>query len=81
MGVAEEDGEGVAATGAHGVPASQADDFVSEAGSECSDELTGLPCPAGTSLCTVAILSPFGATGTVRKDCLSPSIRRRTASI
>jgi hypothetical protein len=81
MGVAEENWEGVALAGAHRISASQADDFMSEAGPEGSDELTWLSCSAGTSFGAVAIFPPLGATGAVRKDRLSPSIRRRTTNI
>jgi hypothetical protein len=81
MGVAEEDWECVALAGAHRVSATQADDFVSEAGLEGSDELTRLPCSSGTSFGAVAILSPLGTTGAVRKDRLCSSIRRRTTNI
>jgi hypothetical protein len=80
MVVAEEDGEGVALTGAHGVSASQTDDFVSKTGAECPDELTRLSGPSSTSLCAVTILSSFCATGAVRKDRRRLSIRRRTIS-
>jgi hypothetical protein len=80
MTAAEEDGQGVALAGAHGVSASQTDDLVSEAGAERSDELTRLFCPSGASLGAVAILSSFRATGAVRKDRRRLSIRRRTIS-
>ena len=80
MVVAEEDWEGVAATGAHGVSASQTDDFVSKTGAECPDELTRLSGPSSTSLCAVTILSSFCATGAVRKDRRRLSIRRRTVN-
>jgi hypothetical protein len=80
MIAAEEDGQGVTSACAHGVSASQTDDFVSEAGAERSDELTQLPCPAGTSFGTVAIFSAFCATGAVRKDRRRLSIRRRTVN-
>jgi hypothetical protein len=81
MGAAEKDWEGVASAGAHGVSTSQADDFMSEAGLEGSDELTRLSCPSGASFGTVAVLPSIGATAAVRKDRLSPSIRRQTTSI
>jgi hypothetical protein len=81
MTVAEEDGQGVASAGAHGVSASQTDDFVSEAGAERSDELTRLSCPSGTSLGAVTIFSSFRTTGAVRKDRRRLSIRWRTISI
>jgi hypothetical protein len=74
MGAAEEDWEGVALAGVHGVSASQTDDFVSEAGPEGPDELTWLSCPLGTSFGTVAVFSSIGTTAAVRKDHLSPSI-------
>jgi hypothetical protein len=80
MIAAEEDGQGIALTGAHGVSASQTDDFVSKAGAECPDELTRLSGPSSTSLCAVTILSSFCATGAVRKDRRRLSIRRRTIS-
>jgi hypothetical protein len=80
MVVAEEDGEGVASTGAHGVSASQTDDFVSKTGVECPDELTRLSGSSSTSLCAVTILSSFCTTGAVRKDRRRLSIRRRTVS-
>jgi hypothetical protein len=80
MGTAEEDWEGVASAGVHGIPASQADDFMSEAGLEGSDELTWLSCASGTSFSTVAVFSPIGTAAAVRKDHRSPSIRRRTTS-
>jgi hypothetical protein len=81
MGTAEEDWECIASTGAHGVSTSQADDFVSEAGLEGSDELTWLPCSTGTSFGTVTIFSSIRTTVAVRKDRLSLSIRLRTTSI
>jgi hypothetical protein len=81
MGMAEKDWEGVASAGAHRVSTSQADNFVSEASPEGSDKLTQLPCSSGTSFGAVAVLSPFGTTGAVRKDRLSPSIQWRTTSI
>jgi hypothetical protein len=74
MGVAEEDWEGITSAGAHGFSTSQADDFVSEASPEGSDELTQLSCSSGASFGTVAVFSPIGPTAAVRKDCLSLSI-------
>jgi hypothetical protein len=81
MGVAEEDRECVALTVVHGNPTSQTDNFVSEAGSGGSDELTRLACSSGTSFRTMAILSPVGSTATVGVDHRSPSIRWRAVSI
>src|SRR5580693_2813337 len=81
MIVAEEDGQCVASAGAHGVPTSQADDFVSEAGAELSDELTRLPCSSGASLGAMAIFAPFRAAGAVREDRRRSSIRWRTICI
>jgi hypothetical protein len=80
MGTAEEDREGVASAGVHGVPTSQPDDFMSEAGLGGSDELTRLSCTLGASLSAVAILSSIGAAAAVRKDRHILSIRRRTSS-
>jgi hypothetical protein len=80
MGAAEEDWEGVASACVHGVSASQTDNFVSEAGPEGSDKLTRFSCPSGALFGTVAVFSSIGATAAVRKDRLTPSIRRRTIS-
>jgi hypothetical protein len=80
MGAVEEDWEGVTSAGTHGIPTSQADDFVSEAGLEGLDELTWFSCASGTSFGAVTVFSPIGATAAVRKDRRSPSIRRRAIS-
>jgi hypothetical protein len=80
MGTAEEDREGVTSAGMDGVPTSQADDFVSEAGPEGSDELTRLSCTSGASFGAVTVFSPISAAAAVRKDCRSLSIRWRTIS-
>jgi hypothetical protein len=81
MGVAEEDQECVALAVVHGNPTSQADDLMSEASPEGSDELTRFFCSSHASFCTVAVFPPVGTTGTVRIDRRRSSIRRWAVNI
>jgi hypothetical protein len=74
MGAAKEDRECVASAVVHCDPTSQTDDFISEAGSEGSHELTCLSCPSSATFSTVAVLPALGATVAVRVDCRRLSI-------
>jgi hypothetical protein len=75
MGVAKEDRECVASAVVHCDPTSQTDDFMSEAGSKGSHELTCLPGPSSATFGAVAVLPALGTTVAVRVDCLCLSIR------
>jgi hypothetical protein len=81
MGTAEEDWECIALAVVHGDPTSHADDLVSEASPEGSDQLTHFSCSSRALFCTVAVLPSISTAVTVRIDHHRSSIQWQAINI